>query len=115
MPRAVQRATAAEDPYSMSSGWATTHSTRWKDSSGSGGSVMATILPPTGLASRPDHLAVVDRDLAVIDLCAVGGRDDGGARFDHRRSTVPGTQLSTLFERNAEFVRSGAGARRHVP
>jgi carbonic anhydrase len=28
---------------------------------------------------------------------------------------VPDTQLSTLFERNAEFVRSGAGARKHVP
>jgi carbonic anhydrase len=28
---------------------------------------------------------------------------------------VPGTQLSTLLERNAEFVRTGAQARRHVP
>jgi hypothetical protein len=64
---------------------------------------------------RTPVLAVVDRDLAVIDLCAVVGRDDGGARVNHRRSTVPDTQLSTLFERNAEFVRSGAGARKHVP
>ena len=36
MPRAVQRATAADVPYSMSSGCATTQSTRWKDSSGEG-------------------------------------------------------------------------------
>jgi carbonic anhydrase len=28
---------------------------------------------------------------------------------------VPATQLSTLFERNAEFVRTGAEARRQVP
>ena len=28
---------------------------------------------------------------------------------------MPDTQLSTLFERNAEFVRSGAGARKHIP
>jgi len=60
-------------------------------------------------------LAVVDRDLAVIDLCAAVERDDGGARSPRGRSTVPDTQLSTLFERNVEFVRSGAEARRHVP
>jgi carbonic anhydrase len=60
-------------------------------------------------------LAVVDRDVAVIDLCPANGRDEGGARSSRGRSTVPATQLSTLFERNAEFVRSGAEARRHVP
>jgi hypothetical protein len=41
---------------------------------------------------RTPILAVVDRDLAVIDLCAVVGRDDGGARSNHRRSTVPDTR-----------------------
>src|SRR5215471_10916666 len=45
MPRAVQRATAADVPYSMSSGCATTQSTRWKDSSGRAGNVMSAILP----------------------------------------------------------------------
>src|ERR1044072_6135826 len=45
MPRAVQRATAAAVPYSMSSGCATTQSTRWKDSSGRAGKVMPAILP----------------------------------------------------------------------
>src|SRR3954468_18851163 len=45
MPRAVQRATAADGPYSMSSGCATTQSTRWKDSSGRAGNVMPAILP----------------------------------------------------------------------
>src|SRR4051812_19808573 len=45
MPRAVQRATAADVPYSMSSGCATTQSTRWKESSGRAGNVMPAILP----------------------------------------------------------------------
>ena len=36
MPRAVQRATAADVPYSMSSGCATTQSTRVKSPSGNG-------------------------------------------------------------------------------
>src|SRR5262249_31955180 len=45
MPRAVQRATAADVPYSMSSGCATTQSTRWKDSSGRAGNAMPAILP----------------------------------------------------------------------
>src|SRR6516162_9717059 len=45
MPRAVQRATAADVPYSMSSGCATTQSTRRKDSSGRAGNVMSAILP----------------------------------------------------------------------
>src|SRR6266851_2328843 len=40
MPCAVQRATAADVPYSMSSGCATTQSTRWKESSGRAGNVM---------------------------------------------------------------------------
>src|SRR5215831_3627471 len=45
MPRAVQRATAADVPYSMSSGCATTQSTRRKDSSGRAGKAMPAILP----------------------------------------------------------------------
>src|SRR5881275_1829146 len=45
MPRAVQRATAADVPYSMSSGCATTQSTRRKDSSGRAGNVMPAMLP----------------------------------------------------------------------
>src|SRR5215472_17165884 len=45
MPRAVQRATAADVPYSMSSGCATTQRTRWKDSSGRAGNAMSAILP----------------------------------------------------------------------
>src|SRR5215469_705442 len=56
MPRAVQRATAADVPYSMSSGCATTQSTRWKDSSGRAGNVMSAILPerfPVGMDRSP--------------------------------------------------------------
>src|SRR5215467_13900963 len=58
MPRAVQRATAADVPYSMSSGCATTQSTRSKDSSGRAGNVMPAILPelfPAGDGRPPPH------------------------------------------------------------
>src|SRR5580704_13917204 len=53
MPRAVQRATAADVPYSISSGCATTQSTRWKDSSGRAGNVMPVILPRSGGRRHP--------------------------------------------------------------
>jgi carbonic anhydrase len=59
-------------------------------------------------------LAVEDRDVAAIGLCAGQERGDGGG-LPPRRSIVSSTQLSTLFERNAEFVRVGADDRRLVP
>src|SRR5690348_5225208 len=71
MPRAVQRATAADVPYSMSSGCATTHSTRWKDSSGRAGNVMPAILPeplPAGM----------DRPAKRCRRAGRGRRRDGG-------------------------------------
>src|SRR6266851_9105327 len=80
MPCAVQRATAADVPYSMSSGCATTQSTRWKDSSGRAGNVMSAILPELfpvsdGQASPPTVInpcpSTQDQDEKASLLCAV--------------------------------------------
>src|SRR5580704_8682380 len=76
MPRAVQRATAADVPYSISSGCATTQSTRWKDSSGRAGNVMPAILPelfPVGM----DRPARVQLAPARADLRPVAADDPG--------------------------------------
>src|SRR6266581_4158008 len=97
MPCAVQRATAADVPYSMSSGCATTQSTRWKDSSGRAGNVMPAILPELfpvsdGQAGR------VQLAPARADLRPVAADDPGhiahslsqlGARSPHV-TVIPG-------------------------
>src|SRR3982750_4702124 len=71
MPRAVQRATAADVPYSMSSGCATTQSTRWKDSSGRAGNVMSAILA-CFMASAPPNADLGAPLLDDVDS-ALGG------------------------------------------
>src|ERR671913_18160 len=96
MPRAVQRATAADVPYSMSSGCATTQSTRWKDSSGRAGIVMSAILPRWGPAVRrldvPLSLAIGPRargegeeDLEAGDG---GGVPQLAGRVDHTAVSI---------------------------
>src|SRR5215472_9980819 len=91
MPRAVQRATAADVPYSMSSGCATTQSTRWKDSSGRAGNAMPAILPelfPAGM----DRPARVQLSPVRPDLRPVAADDPGhigqGLGRQRQRGTV---------------------------
>src|SRR5215472_18793663 len=89
MPRAVQRATAADVPYSMSSGCATTQSTRRKDSSGRAGNAMSAILPEhpkheqvssrlpsrlVSLASAPEFGELLGKGSALVVTGSSGGR-----------------------------------------
>src|SRR5437879_561757 len=101
MPRAVQRATAADVPYSMSSGCATTQSTRWKDSSGSAGNVMSGILPELSGhkgGSKPVSSGkaglenVTASDAAVSFMGGTTGRKDHASlrhRSDRGTRTTP--------------------------
>src|SRR6516164_7831030 len=112
MPRAVQRATAADVPYSMSSGCATTQSTRWKDSSGRAGNVMSAILP-----------GLVQRGATVRRPAATGtGRESAGHPAGRRRGAClrlglvsggyPGLEELHAFGRPGWFA---AAAWRHSP
>ena len=72
MPRAVQRATAADVPYSMSSGCATTQSTRRKDSSGRAGNAMPAILPelfPAGDGQSAPRSACASTSRSSLRCC----------------------------------------------
>src|SRR3954453_21075999 len=88
MPRAVQRATAADVPYSMSSGCATTQSTRWKDSSGRAGNVMSAILPCQGPPST-----VLDLPTSLSPTVSEPGGEPG-----------QGEQRSRLKVQQAELI-----------
>src|SRR5699024_5657269 len=82
MPAPVQAATAAEVPYSMSSGWATTHRTRRTPSVGSAGraaasgcSVLSVLMSGT-LGGRELEVEVLHQ--AVHRGAARPVRADGG-------------------------------------
>src|SRR6516164_6061276 len=96
MPRPVQRATAADVPYSMSSGCATTQSTRWKDSSGRAGNAMSAILPepfPVGDGQAGHNI--------VGEQTAVGGAP---GRHEHVGDGVGGGLCRVSALEDAEGV-----------
>ncbi|GAA1123905.1 hypothetical protein GCM10009670_13700 [Citricoccus alkalitolerans] len=67
MPRAVHAATAADVPYSMSSGWATMHSTRDQPSSGTG--------------SKLGMVSVMCSDLPAVSVVLLGWHREGPANI----------------------------------
>src|SRR4026208_2361815 len=87
MPRAVQRATAADLPYSMSSGCATTHSTRWKDSSGRAGNFLSAILP-LGAAVHRLRRADEPQPNGTASRAASPVRVNSGARRQAQRNEL---------------------------
>src|SRR5699024_8464430 len=78
MPAPVHAATAAEVPYSMSSGWATTHSTRRIPSSGRGGSGVEEVSMLSSLGGHGRSGEVLPQPVHGRTAGAVGA-DGGGA------------------------------------
>src|SRR5699024_5445579 len=78
MPAPVHAATAAEVPYSMSSGWATTHSTRRIPSSGRGGSGVEEVSMLFSLGGHGRSAGAITQPVHGRTAGAVGA-DGGGA------------------------------------